>query len=233
MPRFMFWIGLVFALVGTGLAYGTFYAWTASQSMVNDGVQTEGKVIDLEYRPSDDGGGTYAPVVEFHDRDGNRQVYYSAASSNPPSHSRGDVVTIYYMPDTPERAMIDSFSDRWMVILITGIMTLAFGGIGYGILFFMVRRWRTVRRLKAHGMAIMADFEGCHLDTSTRVNGRSPWRVVATAIHPGTGKKDAFESEQIWVNLSEELQGKKLRVLVDPARPHDHYVDLSEYIAED
>ena len=233
MPRFMFWIGLVFALVGTGMAIGTYYAWSSSNELVNDGIRTAGTVIDLEYRRDDDGGGTYAPVVEFRDENGQRQLYRSSAGSNPPSYDRGEQVVLYYKRGTPERAMIDSFSDRWFLPLITGVFTLAFGGAGYTILFFMIRRWKRVRWLKAHGAAIEAEFKRSYRDTSTTVNGRHPWRIEAKGYHPATRRKEHFVSDQIWSDLSDALAGKTVRVLVDPANAGYHYVDLSEYFDED
>ena len=233
MPRFMFWIGLLFALIGTGMGIGTYYALNSANTLVSEGIRTEGTVIDLQYRRDDEGGGTYAPVVEFFDRDGQRQVHHSSSSSNPPAYDRGEKVTLYYKEGTPERAMIDSFTDRWMLPMILGIFAVVFGGVGYVILYLMIRRRRTVARLKSRGVGIEADFEDCYLDTSTTVNGRSPWRVIATAKHPATGMTQSFVSEQIWVDLSQELEGRKVRVLIDPAQPDDHYVDLSAYVDQD
>lgn len=230
MPRFMFWFGLVFAVAGTGMGVATWYSLSSSNQLASEGARAEGTVIDLVYRSSDDGGGTYAPVVEFRDQDGNRQLYRSSSGSNPPSYDRGETVEVIYMPGTPERAMIDSFSDRWMVPLILGIFMLSFGGIGYAILFFMIRHAMRMRWLKTHGAAIEADFERCYRDTSTRVNGRSPWRVEASGLHPATDRKEHFVSEQIWLDLTEELEGKKVRVLVNPSSARVHFVDLRRYL---
>lgn len=232
MPRFMFWIGLVFALVGTGMGIATYFVWTSTNELVNEGIRTEGTVIDLQYRRDDEGSGTYAPVVEFLDENGQRQVYYSNSGSNPPGYDRGEKVDLYYQRGTPERAMIDSFTDRWMLPMITSLFTAVFGAIGYGILYVMLRRWQRIRWLKAHGAAIEAEFVDCWLDTSTRVNGRSPWRVEAKGLHPATDREEQFVSEQIWTNLASRMQGKTVRVLLDPSDARDHYVDLSRYLGD-
>lgn len=230
MPRFVFWIGAIFALVGSGAGVGTFYAISSVNELASEGIRTEGTVIDFNYRRGDEGSGTYAPVVEFYDRQGVRQVYHSGTSSNPPAYDRGEKVDIIYREGTPERAMIDSFTDRWMMTALLGLFTLVFGGVGYGLVYVMVRRWRTIRWLKSHGTALEADFERCYRDTSTVVNGRNPWRVEATGIDPATGSAQAFTSDQIWTNLERELQGAKVRVLVDPDHPDDHYIDLSPHL---
>ena len=230
MPRFVFWIGAIFALVGSGMGVGTYYAWSSMNELASEGIRTQGTVIDLEYRRDDEGSGTYAPVVEFYDEQGRRQVYYSSSSSNPPAYDRGEKVDLFYKQGTPERAMIDSFSDRWLLPMILGLFTVVFGGVGYGLLFVMVRRWRTIGWLKANGVAIEAEFERCYRDTSTKVNGRSPWRVEASGVHPTTGEVETYQSEQIWTNLARQLEGKSVRVLVDPDNIDDHYIDLSEYL---
>lgn len=233
MPRFMFWVGLGFALIGIAMAFATYFALTSSSRLMSEGIRTEGTVIDLTYRRNDEGGGSYAPVVEFHDQNGQRQIYRSTSSSNPPAHNRGEKVVLYYLEGTPERAMIDSFTDRWLLPLITGTFAVILGGIGFMILFVMVRRWQRIRWLKAYGEVIEATFERSFLDTSTRVNGRSPWRVEASGWHPATERTEHFVSEQIWTNLGETLDGKTVRVLVDPSSARDHYVDLSRYLHRD
>ena len=232
MPRFMFWIGLIFALIGTGLAWGTYYAWSISEDLVANGLHARGTVIDLAYRRDDDGGGTYVPVVEFLDSAGETRIYHSTSGSNPPAYDRGERVDLYYDRENPERAMIDSFTDRWMLPLILGVMATVFGAAGYTVLFFMIRRWWRVRWLKAHGGAVEADFVRCVLDTSTTVNGMHPWRVEASGYHPATRRKERFVSDQIWSNLDEELQGKTVRVRIDPRSTRFHYVDLSRYLGE-
>lgn len=230
MPRFMIWMGAIFALVGSGAGVGTYYAWSSANEIASEGIKTQGTVIDLEYRRDDEGAGTYAPVVEFFDRQGQRQVYYSSSSSNPPGYDRGETVDLFYIEGTPERAMIDSFTDRWLLPLVLGLFTIVFGGVGYSIIFFMVRRWRTIGWLMSHGTAIEADFERCYVDISTKVNGRSPWRVEASGVHPSTGENETFVSDQIWTNLDRQLEGKTVRVLIDPENLEDHYIDLSKYL---
>lgn len=232
MPRFMFWVGLIFALIGTAMTVGTYFVFSSMNELASEGLRAEGTVIDLRYQSDDEGSGSYAPTVEFRDENGQRQVYYSSTGSNPPSYDRGEQVEIIYQPGTPERAMIDSFSDRWMLPLIMSVFALVFGGVGYAILYFMIRRWRRVRWLKSHGAAIEADFVSCWRDTSTRVNGRSTWRVEAKGYHPATRRDEHYVSDQIWMDLSEALEGRKVRVLVDPSNARDHFVDLSHYTGD-
>ncbi|MFN2099529.1 DUF3592 domain-containing protein [Altererythrobacter sp. MF3-039] len=227
------WITWLFGLIGLGLLGGSLWAWSSSQSYISDGIRTTGTVIDLDYRDSDEGSGTYAPVVEFTDREGATRIYRSSSSSNPPAYRRGEQVTLYYMPGEPERAMIDSFSDRYLLPLILGVLGLAFSGIGFGMIYAGARKRAKVSGLKQRGLPIQADFVECHRDTRTKVNGRHPWRVVAQARHPASGKLEDFTSDMVWVDLTGELAGKRLTVLVDPQDPESYHIDLSEWLHDD
>ena len=230
MPK---WGIAIFSIIGLAMGAGTIWAWSAGQRYINEGIATTGTVIDLEYRDSDEGSGTYAPVVEFIDRDGVTRTHHSSSSSNPPAYKRGEEVTLYYLPDEPERAMIDSFSDRYLLPLILGLFALVFGGVGFGMIAFGIRKRRRLAHFKQRGLPIQAQFVECHRDTGIKVNGRSPWRVVAQATHPASGKQQDFVSDMIWVNLTEQLRGKRITVLVDPADPASYFIDLGEYMHDD
>ena len=227
------WISWIFSIFGTLMLAGTVWLWSSSQEIVSAGIRTTGEVIDLEYRDSDEGSGTYAPIVRFTDRDGNTRYYHSTSSSNPPAYERGEQVTLYYMPGAPERAMIDSFSDRYLGPIILGFMGLIFGGVGYGLLYAQIRKRRRTAHLEQHGIPIHAEFVECYRDTSTRVNGRSPWKVVAQAQHPASGKLEDFTSDMIWVDLTQELTGRRIPVRVDPQDPQSYLVDLSQWLHDE
>ena len=108
-----------------------------------------------------------------------------------------------------------------------------FALVGAGLVFAFFRRRRVIDQLKRTGIPIEAKFIECYRDTSTRINGRSPYRVVGQATHPATGRLQSFKSEPIWLDLSEQLAGKTIKVLVDPVRAKRHYVDLTEWVDED
>jgi len=230
MQKPLNWISWIFATVGLAMAGGAFWAWSSSQRYLNEGIETTGRVIDLEYRDSDDSSGTYAPVVEFTDREGTQRIYRSSSSSNPPAYKRGEQVTLYYLPDEPERAMIDGFDDRYLLPAILGVFGLVFGGIGFGIIIYYLRQRQRNARLEKYGIPIQAKFVECYRDTSTSVNGRHPWRVVAQAAHPASGKQQDYVSDMIWVDLTEQLRDKRVTVLIDPQDPDSYGVDLDNYM---
>lgn len=232
MPRSFAWIGAAFLAVGLVFAAVGVWVWTGDRALAERGAHTTGTVIDLARRYDNDGGTTYRPVVAFRDAAGTRHRFVGQVGSNPPAHSPGETVAVIYDPAAPGRAMIDGFMDRYFLPLVFGGMGGLFAAIGGGMLFAFVRRRRIVAQLRETGVPISARFVECYRDTGTRVNGRSPWRVVGQATHPATGKVRSFKSDAIWVDLSEHLSGRDIRVLIDPARPKRYLVDLSDYVGE-
>lgn len=232
MPRMVFWIGLIFGLVGLAIMIGGGFALDYSRSFSKDGVQTPGIVVDLDYSRDSDGDGSYRPVVEYRDSEGRTRTYHSSTGSNPPSYDVGERVTIIYQRDNPTRAIIDGFFDRWFL----PVFLLCFGGIfaivGWGLFYAYFRRRWTVAKLRTRGIPTAAKFVECYRDTATTVNGRNPWKVAAQGINPVSGKIDAFTSDPIWVDLSEALKDKSLPVMVDPGDPAKHWIDLSTYVDE-
>ncbi|WP_114520998.1 DUF3592 domain-containing protein [Altererythrobacter sp. ZODW24] len=233
MSKVFVWIGGIFLPVGLLFAGIGFLASSGTRELANTGLRTSGTVIAMSDSRDSDGGRSYAPLVEFYDANGKRHEFSSRVSSNPPRFSRGETVPVIYDPAKPNRAMIDGFMDRYLMPLIFGGIGGIFAIIGGGLLFAYWRRRKVVARLKQSGMAIDAKFVECYRDTSTKINGRSPYRVAAQATHPATGQLTSFKSAPIWLDLTNRLTGKDVRVLIDPMRPKDHFVDLSALVSPD
>jgi hypothetical protein len=88
---------------------------------------------DLAFREEENmfKGETLAPVIEFTTRDGNK-VTFTGSASKPPRYKVGERVKLLYTPASPEKAIIDSFLDKWFlaVFLITfSSITVAVGGL--------------------------------------------------------------------------------------------------------
>jgi len=233
MGRVLVWIGGIFASLGLVFVAGAAWAFLADRNFAAAGAHAPGTVIDMTSSRDSDGDYTYKPVVEFRDAEGRRHVFTSSVSSSPPQHAIGESVEVIYAPASPDKAVIDSFVDRFLLPLIFGGLGTLFAAIGLGILFDRLRRRQIAAQLRATGVPIQAKVVECYHDTSLKVNGRSPWRVVCQATHPADGKMHSFRSEAVWINPSAQLDGKDVRVFVDPARPRRHLVDLSPYFGED
>ncbi|WP_432201726.1 DUF3592 domain-containing protein [Erythrobacter sp. W53] len=230
MSKIFLWIGSAFVAFGLLFAGIGGYTYIADQQMAETALRAPGTVIALDRRRGSEGGTTYAPVVEWTDRDGTRHEFTSSTSSSPASFSRGEAVTVMYDPAKPGQAKIDSFGQRFMLPLVFGGMGSLFAILGAVFVFLFLRRKKTVERLKLSGIRIEAEVTRCELDRSIKVNSRSPYRVHAQATHPGTGKLASFKSDPIWLDLSKELDGKTVPVLIDPNAPKQHYIDLSQWV---
>lgn len=226
------WIGIPFLLFGLVFAgVGGWFYW-ASASLTQSGERVQGVVIDLERSRDSDGDTTYRPVVEYTDQNGTKHQFVESVGSNPSAFSRGEQVEVIYDPWEPEEAIIDSFTTRYLFPLAFGGFGSIFALIGGGLMFAWFRRRAIISDLKESGLRIQARFNDCYLDTSTRINGRSPYRVTAQAVHPATGKLASFQSDAIWLDLTDTLKDRDVPVIVDPKDPDDHYVDLSEWVHE-
>lgn len=233
MSKVKLWIGLPFMLFGLVFAgIGGWFYWS-DRELANSGTHTQGTVVDLQSSRNSDGDMTYKPVVEFSDRNGTRFQFVERIASSPPSFSRGEKVDLIYDPEDPENAMIDSFTTRYLFPLVFGGFGLLAALIGGWLMLSFVRRRRVIAELKQTGLRIQASFTQCYLDTSVKINGRSPYRVAVQATHPATGRLTSFTSDPIWLDLSEVLKDRDVPVIVDPQDPDDYYVDLSEWVDTD
>lgn len=118
-PLFVLLSGLVLFGVGAGLTYQYY-------RIRQNGLMTEGQVIQLDERCDDDGC-TYRPVVEFNVQDGQNFIHTSSSSTNPPAYDIGEIVTIYYMQENPHEARIKGEGGvlRWVFIAAGGGAVIA------------------------------------------------------------------------------------------------------------
>ena len=123
-------ISFIFAAVFGGIGIG-FYVST--NNIVNNGVQTEGIVIENRASYDSDGGRTYTPVVEFTLGSGETHIASPNMSTSPPSYSEGDPIRIAYFPETPDNIIINTpFWTFWFPMIFISV-----GGIA-GLIFLVL-----------------------------------------------------------------------------------------------
>lgn len=228
-----FWLGAVFLAVGLCIIGASGLTWKAQRDIFDNGIRTKAQVIDLQYIRDDEGDGSWAPIFAFRDQQGKNHIYRPNSSSNPPAYSRNEIVDIVYLPDQPERAVVDDFTGRWLLptfLLCFGGLFAAMGGT---VMAIDRSSRRAENRMRDEGTLVMAEVTGCHPDSSLNVNGRTPWRVSAQAKDETSGKYKSYLSPPIWIDLSKPLKGKSVRVMVDPSGADDYWMDLTDYIEED
>ncbi len=227
-------IGGIFFVAGLAMLAGSSFSYASQKDFIASAKHAEGEVIDLLRKVSRDDDGdsiTYSAVVRFTDDKAISHEFVNRVSSNPPGYSKGQDVDLLYAPDNPTDAIIDDFWGRWtMVAILTGMGSI-FSLVG-GTLFFSQIRADWIRRwLRANGTAFAVDFLEVERDLSQSMNGRHPYRIVAQGKNPFTGKLEQYLSGAIWVDPTEYMAGRKLRVLIDPNKPSHHMLD-TDWLAD-
>ena len=221
------WFSYVFAFIGVGLLAGALALALNTRSFISSAKSAPGVVTELIQKRDSDGSVTYTPVTTFTADNGSTITFTSSFSSNPPSYDVGEKVEVLYAPDNPNEARIRGFGSLWLGPVILGGLGLVFSAIGFGITIALRLRAKRREWLMAYGTEILADFQSVERNTSLKVNGRSPWRVIAQWQNPETGQLHVFNSENLWFDPSNYIQTKQLKVLLDPKNAKRYHVDIS------
>lgn len=112
-------VGGVFAAIGLLELVIVVFIFISNQDLANNGVIVTATVVDDPYQP------TFEYIFE-----GDTLYHYSSASSDPPSYHLGEQVEMYVNPVDPYDVMVNTFMDRWFVIVLVGGMGAVFFGIG-------------------------------------------------------------------------------------------------------
>ncbi|WP_206733612.1 DUF3592 domain-containing protein [Flavobacterium sp. YO12] len=186
----------------------------------------QGTVVELISKRSDNST-TYAPVVSFTTKAGNKIEFTSSVSSNPPSYSEGESVEVLYDPAEPKDASINGFASLWIGPLIFGILGTVFFLIGFGIILFGILKQRKTQYLRDNGKRIETKFVQVHLNYGMAVNGRNPFQISSQWLNPQTNEMYVFESDNIWFDPTEFIKSDIIKVMIDPSNPKKYYMDIS------
>lgn len=222
-------IGGIFLLVGLAMLAAASYLYLDQSDFIASAKAADGEVVDLIRKRQDDDGNTsytYSAVVRFTDDRSVSHEFIDQISSNPPRYSKGQDVHLLYAPGNPTDAIVDDFWGRWAVVAILGCIGGIFSLVGGGLFYREIHKARTRQWLRENGTAFSVDFLEVERDRSQSLNGRNPYRVVAQGKNPFTGKLEQYLSESIWVDPTEYMFDRKLRVLVDPNKPSRHMLDI-------
>jgi len=219
-------VGAVFFFVGIGLLTGSFFLWRNNEEFRLHALKTEGVVVDFAQHRSDENSITYSTVVEFKDQNEHIIRFSSSISSSSPGYHRGNQVTVFYNPDNPQEAQIDSFMENWFGTIILGGLGALFTLLGAGFLISQINKYRVKRWLNTHGMPIQVKLKEINQDTSINVNDRHPWRLYSEWQHPVTGKVYLFESDPIWFDPTDYMNREYLNVLVNADNPKQYHMNI-------
>lgn len=177
---------------------------------------TRGKIIDLE---------SGCPSLLFSDANEQVHRYRSNTCTNPPAFEMGEWVNLYYDPQNPADARIDSFGQNWAGSLIVGGIGVVFLLIGLALVLPpLIGRLRGASLLTT-GTPVQAEVVDVELNEGLSINGRSPYRIVAQWLNPQTNKLHVFRSANLWFDPGPYISDSLVTVMIDPARPKRYSMD--------
>lgn len=219
-------IKYVFSLIGLGMLVGAFFWYKSTNDFLAEAIRAEGTVIELRLSRSSDST-TYAPVVNFIARNGEKITFVSSVSSNPPSYTVGEKADIFYLPADPYDAKLDSFFSLWGGATIVGGMGGLFFLIGSALAILPMMKGRRDESLKRQGIPIETEFQSVERNMAYSVNGRHPFRILTQWQNPATSEVHVFHSNNLWFDPTNYIKSKRITVFVERNNPKRYFVDLS------
>lgn len=223
---------LVFGLVGLGMGVGEFFILKNLFEFRSQAQVVTGEVTGYASSRGSKGGTMYTPTVQYRipapeGGSGARFEISGNVRSSGRGYDIGEQVAVLYRPEAPEQGRIDSFVEQWLLPTVFGFFALVFGGIAGAFLVVEIRRLRMYAWLQHSGMTVQARIVEVARNTSLKVNGRSPWVIRAQWQHPVTQKIHVFESENLWYDPSEFVDGRdQCPVRVDADDPSRYRVNI-------
>lgn len=234
---FLWWFGLIWALVGTIFVIVAALLWLGEQQFSQGGVSTTGTILEKGYETieevgdRDDDDISYWLSYSYEDADEQEYVGQHDVSLDTWNRYReGDAVPIEYLRDNPGESRVadDGVAARWLLPTIFGGVGILFGGIGG---FLVIRTWRTVgRRIRAlrDGVPTQGRVIGVLKKTSVKVNGRHP-SYLTYEFTDYSGQRREGESPLLPRALESHWHtDDPILVLYDRDDPSQHEVDLFE-----
>lgn len=217
----------LFSIVGLGLLVGTYYVYKNTEDFLKSSQLANGTVVELVSSTSDEGSTLYRPTIEFVTDEGKTIQFTSDVSSNPPTYKMGEVVEVYYQIDMPQRAKVNGFFSLWGGHLIMGGIGFSLFMVGFSMVVTSTRKNKKIQTLKASGKRVKAKIKHIGLNTSHKVNGRSPYQIHAQYLDPSKNKVHIFKSENLWFDPTDYVNEEEITVLIDRNNPKKYYVDVS------
>lgn len=169
----------------------------------------------------------YHPIVKYTPEGGTEFEFKGHTGSNPPEHKVGDTVRVIYNPQNPSEAMIDSFLDLYRTPLIPAGLGALLLLIFLGLPLMGYREKKYNAWMAANAKRVTGRVTAITVDTSIKVNGRSPWIIAVEFNDYKTGEMRTAKSYPLWTDPAPYINGGEITVLVDPRNTKKHKLDLS------
>src|SRR5256885_17057320 len=128
MNRPLIFLAWVFAASGTLCLVGFVYATISETRFLRHAVATEGRVVGLPDRATDQ------PIYLYEFPAGTVRRGRSLGGSSSDQYLNGDRLPLYVDARDPDSTQIRRFDHQWLLPIALGTFAAVFGGIRYGIL---------------------------------------------------------------------------------------------------
>ena len=127
-------VGSIFMVVGSIMLAVAAYVTYANNQFSKRAIPVSGEVISYSsYESNDDDGGTttmFTPTFSY-TYNGKNYTHASNVSSSGQDYQIGEKVDVLVDPDDPTEVLIDSFWEKWLIVVILGFLGIMFAGMGY------------------------------------------------------------------------------------------------------
>ena len=159
-------------------------------------------------------------------RQGDGRTYESELNGYSSSFYEGKKINIYYDKNNPNKIGMKSLDFIFLMFPGFGLIFLSIGGTG---LLLKNRNKKLEKSLKENGDVIYADYVETIVNSSYRVNGRHPYRIICEWNNPLDSKKYIFKSKNIWINPENtiiERNIKQFPVYINRNDIKKYFVDI-------
>jgi len=218
-------IYLLFLVVGLVISVGSIFFIKNTLEFVQTAAHTNGKVIEIVARTGKKHNNTYAPKVSFQLENGQESTFVSHVYSSNISYHVGQSVAVLYSPTSPTNAELNNDFTLWIGPAATSFLGLIFTLIGGLAYLSTAKRSKEIARLKTIGQKVQAIVMGIQVK-NYRVN-----HITARSLlcNYGEGSSIAtFESDDLFFDPSDSVNGKTVSVYFDPTDHKKYYVDTEE-----
>lgn len=115
----------LFMILGMAAWIAAILVYVNKQDQISNSFTASAQVV--KFIVSDGGG--FAPVIRY-EIDGQQYEYMSSVYSNPPAYELNEIIEIYVSKDNPAEIMINSFTSKWLVVMILAFFGLVLDIIG-------------------------------------------------------------------------------------------------------
>lgn len=222
----MIWklFAIIFGGIGAILLLIALVFGSSTQLFISQASVADGTVIAAA---SPDSTRKSVATISFTTSSGQEVQFNSPVSSSPPEFRLGQKVKVYYNPSDPAgSARPDSFLSLWFFSMLSGILALAFCGVGFGFFIVWFLNWKKRKWLQSNGERVTAQVTNIRLNTSVRNMGKSPYVVLAQWNDPFKNMTYTFKSDHIWADPLPFGPGDEVTVLIDPKNYSRYYVEV-------